>query len=72
MGIGVNMPVKATIHTSIKKFTDGKHRYFRPDEYNQMAGRAGRRGQDKFGYSYLLFNLFRKILLFLQINFNFY
>ena len=60
MGIGVNMPVKATIHTSIKKFTDGKHRYFRPDEYNQMAGRAGRRGQDKFGYSYLLFNLFRK------------
>jgi len=60
MGIGVNMPVKATVHTSIQKYTQGKHRYFRPDEYIQMAGRAGRRGQDKKGDSYLLFNLFYK------------
>lgn len=60
MGIGVDMPVKSTVHTSIQKYTKKGQVYFRPDQYIQMAGRAGRRGQDDIGSSYILFNMLRK------------
>ena len=47
--MGVNMPTKTVIFTNVTKF-DGNHkRLFRPEEYGQMAGRAGRRGKDKEG-----------------------
>ena len=47
--IGVNMPTKTVIFSDLEKFSNNGLRYLRSDEYNQMAGRAGRRGLDKFG-----------------------
>ena len=47
--IGVNMPTKTVIFTDLRKFDNNGLRFLRSDEYNQMAGRAGRRGLDKFG-----------------------
>ena len=47
--IGVNMPTKTVIFNDLQKFDNNGLRYLRSDEYNQMAGRAGRRGLDSFG-----------------------
>ena len=52
--IGVNMPTKTVIFSDLEKFSNNGLRYLRSDEYNQMAGRAGRRGLDKFGNVLLL------------------
>lgn len=52
--IGVNMPTKTVIFSDLQKFSNNGLRYLRSDEYNQMAGRAGRRGLDKFGTVLLL------------------
>ena len=49
--VGLNMPTKTVIFTGLQKYdssTEGM-RMLRSDEYTQMAGRAGRRGKDKFG-----------------------
>ena len=47
--IGVNMPTKTVIFNNLEKFDNNGLRFLRSDEYNQMAGRAGRRGLDTFG-----------------------
>ena len=47
--VGVNMPTKTVIFPKLSKYSNGNFRYLRTDEYLQMAGRAGRRGLDKFG-----------------------
>jgi hypothetical protein len=48
--VGLNMPTKTVVFLELSKFTDGgAHRLLRPDEYIQMAGRAGRRGKDVRG-----------------------
>lgn len=47
--MGVNMPTKTVIFYSTSKKEGDKKRLFRPEEYIQMAGRAGRRGLDSFG-----------------------
>jgi superfamily II RNA helicase len=47
--VGVNMPTKTVIFPKLKKYSNNSFRYLRTDEYLQMAGRAGRRGLDKFG-----------------------
>lgn len=56
LSAGINMPAKTTIITSVRKpasigdeLKDGK-RNLTPNEFHQMAGRAGRRGIDKHGY----------------------
>lgn len=56
LSAGINMPAKTTVITSIRKpastgdeLHDGK-RNLTPNEFHQMAGRAGRRGIDKQGY----------------------
>ena len=49
--VGLNMPTKTVVFTGLTKYdsaTEGM-RLLRPDEYTQMAGRAGRRGKDKTG-----------------------
>ena len=47
--MGVNMPTKTVIFTNVTKFDGNQKRLFRPEEYGQMAGRAGRRGKDTEG-----------------------
>ena len=47
--IGVNMPTKTVLFTDVEKYDNNGLRLLRSDEYNQMSGRAGRRGLDKFG-----------------------
>lgn len=48
---GVNMPAKTVVFTGFQKYDDmtGGFRTLLPEEYGQMAGRAGRRGMDKIG-----------------------
>ena len=47
--VGLNMPTKTVVFTSLTKFDEGGQRTLRTDEYIQMAGRAGRRGKDTEG-----------------------
>lgn len=49
--VGLNMPTKTVVFTGLKKYDSSIEgmRMLRPDEYTQMAGRAGRRGKDTFG-----------------------
>jgi superfamily II RNA helicase len=47
--VGINMPTKTVIFTSLEKYTDGGFRPLASSEYIQMAGRAGRRGKDEKG-----------------------
>ena len=56
--IGINMPTKTVIFTSLTKYSDSGFRYLFPHEYTQMAGRAGRRGLDQVGHVIHLNNMF--------------
>jgi superfamily II RNA helicase len=47
--VGLNMPAKTVIMTSLRKNDEYGIRMLRRDEYTQMAGRAGRRGKDTSG-----------------------
>uniref|UniRef100_A0A7S3WT58 ATP-dependent RNA helicase Ski2/MTR4 C-terminal domain-containing protein n=2 Tax=Emiliania huxleyi TaxID=2903 RepID=A0A7S3WT58_EMIHU len=47
------MPARTVVFSQLDKPNDGDtpgHRPLRPDEFWQMAGRAGRRGMDELGY----------------------
>jgi superfamily II RNA helicase len=61
---GVNMPAKTVVFTGFSKTNgDGTYRTLLPEEYGQMAGRAGRRGKDVKGTVILLpFNPDRDVL----------
>jgi antiviral helicase SKI2 len=52
--MGVNMPTKTVIFTNLTKFDGNQKRPLRPEEYGQMAGRAGRRGMDTSGLVVIL------------------
>lgn len=56
--VGINMPTKTVLFTSLLKYDGSGMRYLLPHEYTQMAGRAGRRGLDKKGYVIHLNNMF--------------
>lgn len=47
--IGLNMPAKTVIFTSVRKFDGHQFRTLSSGEYIQMSGRAGRRGLDDRG-----------------------
>ncbi|KAI0205709.1 rRNA-processing arch domain-containing protein [Astrocystis sublimbata] len=47
--IGLNMPAKTVVFTSVSKFDGTSMRPLTPSEYVQMSGRAGRRGLDERG-----------------------
>jgi len=59
LSAGINMPTRTTVITATRKPSstpdgvDGK-RDMTPNEFHQMAGRAGRRGIDTRGYCYTL------------------
>ena len=57
--VGINMPTKTVLFTSLKKFDGNGERYLLPHEYTQMAGRAGRRGLDDIGHVIHLNNMFQ-------------
>jgi superfamily II RNA helicase len=52
--LGINMPASAVIFDELEKFDGVQFNYLMTREYNQMAGRAGRRGMDDEGYVYSL------------------
>ena len=54
--VGVNMPAKTVVFPRLTKYSNNNFRFLRTDEYLQMAGRAGRRGLDKFGNVIILPN----------------
>ncbi len=47
--IGLNMPAKTVVFTSVRKFDGTTQRWVTPSEFVQMSGRAGRRGIDDRG-----------------------
>ena len=47
--MGLNMPAKTVVFTTMKKFDGESHRWMGSGEYIQMSGRAGRRGKDDRG-----------------------
>lgn len=54
--IGLNMPAKTVVFTSVEKFDGEKMRYLTPSEFVQMSGRAGRRGLDDRGIVIMMIN----------------
>jgi superfamily II RNA helicase len=56
--VGLNMPTKTTVFTSLKKFDGVSNRWLESAEYTQMAGRAGRRGIDTEGHAIVCANMF--------------
>ncbi|CAO3570039.1 unnamed protein product [Mortierella alpina] len=54
--IGLNMPAKTVVFTSVQKFDGEKNRFITGGEYIQMSGRAGRRGLDQRGLVMLMLN----------------
>ena len=47
--IGLNMPAKTVVFTSVRKFDGVSQRWVSPSKFVQMSGRAGRRGLDDRG-----------------------
>ena len=56
--VGINMPTKTVIFSTLEKWDGKGKRNLLPHEYTQMAGRAGRRGLDKIGNVIHCNNLF--------------
>ena len=56
--VGINMPTKTVLFSSLQKWDGTGKRDLLPHEYTQMAGRAGRRGLDKIGHVIHCNNLF--------------
>ncbi|KAH3731542.1 DEAD/DEAH box helicase, partial [Pelomyxa schiedti] len=52
--MGLNMPAKTVVFTSVRKFDGGSFRTITSGEYIQMSGRAGRRGLDERGIVILM------------------
>ncbi|KAL2912079.1 ATP-dependent RNA helicase mtr4 [Polyrhizophydium stewartii] len=52
--IGLNMPAKTVVFTSVRKFDGQQSRWLGGGEYIQMSGRAGRRGLDDRGIVILM------------------
>ena len=55
--MGLNLPAKSVLFHSIEKFDGINFRLLLAGEFNQMAGRAGRRGIDTYGNAILVHNL---------------
>jgi ATP-dependent RNA helicase HelY len=50
LALGVNMPAKTVVIGRLSKYDGQTRRPLLPNEFQQMAGRAGRRGLDKQGH----------------------
>lgn len=49
LGVGVNMPIRTVLLTSLVKFDGERQRHLSAREFHQIAGRAGRAGFDTVG-----------------------
>jgi ATP-dependent RNA helicase DOB1 len=52
--MGINMPARTVVFTSIEKYDGEEFRWITGGEYIQMSGRAGRRGKDDKGITVLM------------------
>ena len=52
--MGVNMPARTVVFSTLRKWDGESHRLASAGEYTQMAGRAGRRGLDAEGHVVLM------------------
>jgi ATP-dependent RNA helicase HelY len=50
LALGVNMPARSVVIGRMSKWDGRRRRALIPNEFQQMAGRAGRRGMDAFGH----------------------
>ncbi|MDP9470963.1 MAG: DEAD/DEAH box helicase [Chloroflexota bacterium] len=50
LALGVNMPARTVVVGRMSKWDGRRRRTLIPNEFQQMAGRAGRRGMDAFGH----------------------
>jgi ATP-dependent RNA helicase HelY len=50
LALGVNMPARSVVIGRMSKWDGRRRRILIPNEFQQMAGRAGRRGMDAFGH----------------------
>lgn len=50
--LGINMPASSVIFDELEKYNGVDFEYLTTRQYQQMAGRAGRRGMDEVGYVY--------------------
>ncbi|OHB77385.1 MAG: hypothetical protein A2Z34_11655 [Planctomycetes bacterium RBG_16_59_8] len=50
--LGVNMPARTVVFSSLSKFNGVEVAFLKSRDFQQMAGRAGRRGMDEVGYVY--------------------
>ncbi len=49
LALGINMPARSVVVGSLSKFDGTAMRLLTPNEYQQLTGRAGRRGMDERG-----------------------
>ena len=56
LALGVNMPARSVVLGSLSKFDGTSMRLLTPNEYQQLTGRAGRRGMDRQGAAVLLYS----------------
>ncbi|WP_415504038.1 DEAD/DEAH box helicase, partial [Actinomyces slackii] len=50
LGVGINVPIRSVVLTSLVKFDGSKERHLTAREFHQIAGRAGRAGFDTRGF----------------------
>ena len=53
LGVGINVPIRTVLLTSLAKFDGSKMRHLSAREFHQIVGRAGRAGFDTIGYVYV-------------------
>ena len=49
LGVGINVPIRTVVFTSLTKFDGTRQRVLKAREFHQIAGRAGRAGFDTSG-----------------------
>ena len=58
LALGINMPARSVVISSLSKFTGERHELLTPSQYTQLTGRAGRRGIDDHGTAVVLWSPF--------------
>ncbi|MGC4108792.1 MAG: DEAD/DEAH box helicase [Thermomicrobiales bacterium] len=58
LALGVNMPARTVVIGRMTKWDGRRRRILTPNEFQQMAGRAGRRGMDAFGHVVMPYSAF--------------